>query len=68
MPDFFGVNRGTLTTIRVASPEEKTEPQNFAVAVTEGGLASETIAVSPDSQLLVTSNMRNTGQLKSDPL
>ena len=66
VPGFFNVNRGTLTTIRVASPEE--EQQNFAVAVTEGGLASETIAVSPNGQLLVTSNMRNTGQLESDPL
>ena len=68
MPGFFGVNSGILTTIRVASTEEKGDRQNFAVAVAEGGLASETIAVSPDSQFLATSNMRNTGQLESDPL
>jgi DNA-binding beta-propeller fold protein YncE len=65
VPGFFGVNRGTLTTIRVAAPEKEGDYQNFAIAVTEGGLASETIAVSPDGQLLATSNMRNTGQLKS---
>lgn len=68
VPGFFGVNRGTLTTIRVASPEEGSDRQNFAVAVAQGGSASETIAVSPDSQFLVTSNMRNTGLLESDPL
>ena len=68
VPGFFGVNRGTLTTIRVASPAEEGEVQNFAVAVAEGGSASETIAVSPDGQFLVSSNMRNTGLLKSDPL
>ena len=66
VPGFFGVNRGTLTTIRVASPEE--ERQNYSVAVAEGGSASETIAVSPDGQFLVSSNMRNTGLLESDPL
>ena len=66
VPGFFGVNRGTLTTIRVASPEG--ELQNYSVAVAEGGSASETIAVSPDGQLLVSSNMRNTGLLESDPL
>lgn len=67
VPGFFNVNRGTLTTIQVASLEEE-EQQNLTVAVAEGGLGAETIAVSPNSQLLVTSNMRNTGQLKSDPL
>ena len=67
VPGFFRVNRGTLTTIRVASTEEN-EPQNLAVAVTEAGSASETIAVSPDGQFLVSSNMRNTGLLESDPL
>ena len=66
VPGFFGVNRGTLTTIRVASSEE--ERQNYSVAVAEGGSASETIAVSPDGQFLVLSNMRNTGLLESDPL
>ena len=66
VPGFFNVNRGTLTTIQVASLEE--EQQNLTVAVAEGGLGAETIAVSPNSQLLVTSNMRNTGQLESDPL
>ena len=67
VPGFFNVNRGTLTTIQVASLEEE-EQQNLTVAVAEGGLAAETIAVSPDGQFLVSSNMRNTGQLESDPL
>ena len=68
VPDFYDVNRGTLTTIRVASSEGEAALNNFSVAVAEGGLGSETIAVSPDGQLLVSSNMRNTGKLESAPL
>ena len=67
VPGFFGVNRGTLTTIRVASLESE-DRQNYSVAVAEGGLASETIAISPNGQFLVSSNMKNTGLLESDPL
>jgi DNA-binding beta-propeller fold protein YncE len=69
VPGFFNVNQGLLTTIRVAAPDTPTDKvQHFTVAVTEGGLASETIAISPDGQFIVTSSMRNTGKLKSDPI
>jgi Lactonase, 7-bladed beta-propeller len=69
VPGFFNVNQGLLTTIRVAAPDTPADKvQHFTVAVAEGGLASETIALSPDGQFLVTSSMRNTGKLKSDPI
>jgi hypothetical protein len=69
VPGFFNVNQGLLTTIRVAAPDTPADKvQHFTVAVAEGGLASETIAISPDGQFVVTSSMRNTGKLKSDPI
>jgi DNA-binding beta-propeller fold protein YncE len=69
VPGFFNVNQGLLTTIRVAAPDAPADKvQHFTVAVAEGGLASETIAISPDGRFLVASSMRNTGKLKSDPV
>lgn len=69
VPGFFNVNQGLLTTIRVAAPDVSIDQaQHFTVAVTEGGLASETIAISPDGQFLIVSSMRNTGKLRSDPI
>ncbi|MFM7423551.1 MAG: beta-propeller fold lactonase family protein [Elainella sp.] len=69
VPGFFNVNQGLLTTIRVATPDAPADKaQHFTVAVVEGGLASESIAISPDGQFLVVSSMRNTGKLKSDPI
>jgi DNA-binding beta-propeller fold protein YncE len=68
VPKFFNVNQGLLTTIQVARSNLPTDKaQHFTVAVSEGGLASESIAISPDGQFLVTSSMRTTGKLKSDP-
>jgi DNA-binding beta-propeller fold protein YncE len=69
VPGFHNVNQGLLTTIRVAATDAPVDKaQHFTVAVVEGGLASESIAISPDGQFLVTSSMRNTGKLKSDPI
>ncbi len=69
VPGFFNVNQGLLTTIRVAATDVPADKvQHFTVAVVEGGLGSESIAISPDGKFLVTSSMRNTGKLKSDPI
>ncbi|MEM6256674.1 MAG: beta-propeller fold lactonase family protein [Cyanobacteria bacterium P01_D01_bin.156] len=68
VPGFFNVNQGVLTTVRVAASDAPAEQaQHFTVAVAEGGLASETIAISPNGQFLVVSSMRNTGKLRADP-
>jgi DNA-binding beta-propeller fold protein YncE len=66
---FFKVNQGLITSIRVADPASSGDAaRHFVSAVAPGGLASETIAVSPDGRLLAALAMRNTGQLTSDPI
>jgi DNA-binding beta-propeller fold protein YncE len=66
---FFRVNQGLITSVRMASPDAPASAVNHQVAaVSPGGLSSESIAVSPDGRSLVALAMRNTGQLKNDPI
>jgi DNA-binding beta-propeller fold protein YncE len=66
---FFRTNQGLITTIRVAPADASGEAlRHVTTAVSPGGLATETIAVSPDGRLLAALSMRNTGQLPNDPI
>jgi DNA-binding beta-propeller fold protein YncE len=66
---FFRTNQGLITTIQVAAADAMGAAiRHVTTAVSLGGLATETIAVSPDGQLLAALSMRNTGQLVGDPL
>jgi DNA-binding beta-propeller fold protein YncE len=66
---FFQTNQGLITTIRVAAADATGDAlKHVTTAVSPGGLATETIAVSPDGRLLAALSMRNTGQPTSSPI
>jgi DNA-binding beta-propeller fold protein YncE len=66
---FFRTNQGLITSIRIAPADAVGDDiKHVTTAVSPGGLASESIAVSPDGTLLVALSLRNTGQLPKDPI
>jgi DNA-binding beta-propeller fold protein YncE len=66
---FFRTNQGLITSVRLAPADATGEAlRHVTTAVSAGGLASESIAVSPDGRFLAALSLRNTGQLPNDPI
>lgn len=65
---FYGVQKGILTTVRLAEIGSSGGNAHHTVPhIALGAWGSETIAFSPDGRFLVTSNLRGTGKPEGDP-